>query len=309
MTRQKEDWKRYRELRERFLDDYPRAAVPLELESLILEDVQKKRDFVSHLHLRAAIAVCDNLKPNPLAQSVQNPMLSDPVEPQFPACLSRSTRSFGARKLMWSLSLTAVALWFASIFLKVKSVDVRIDVPIAVLRFAEGCQWGESSLPTVVGSDLFAGRMQLISGTALLEMRNTQLTLQGPVDFELIGQNRCKLHSGHVLMVSTNGGDGLVINVPNGAIADFGAEIGIQVSKAGDAELHVFSGSVKAKHCTLGKSLEASESDDIRIQPNAIRKLNKKSLLIDRGQPVAGSLLPSACQISRVCDWAVSFRS
>ncbi len=301
MTRHENGWGRYRELRDQFLDAYPHSPVSPELESLILGDPERKRDFVSHLHLQAAITVCDDLKPILVAQSALNPILIDLAEPQRQARLDMSGWYFRPQTLLWAAGVVAAALWFSLVSLEIKSVTVTIpiDLPIAVMGVADECQWGESSLPTTTGSDLFAGRMHLISGTARLDMPNTSLTLQGPVDFELVSRNRCKLHSGRVLMASINGGDGLVIIVPNGAIADFGAEIGIHVSEAGDAELHVFSGFVKAKHCGLGKSLEASESDDIRIQPDTIRKMDKKPPLISSGQPIARSLSPGACQADR----------
>jgi hypothetical protein len=293
MTRQLNDWDRYRELREQFLNAYPHAPVSPELESLILGDPERKRDFVSHLHLQATMAVCGDLNPSPVGPSALNPMLIDPAELPSLNRIDSTQWHFQSRALLWSASVIAVVMWFVLVTLEIRSITVPIELPIAVMSVAEDCHWGEPSLPTIAGSDLFPGRMHLLSGTARLDMKNTSLTLQGPVDFELISQNRCKLHSGNVLMESSNGGDGLVIIVPNGAIADLGAEIGIRVFDSGDAELHVFSGVVKAKHCTLGKSLEAFESDDIRIQPDAIRKLDKKSPLIDSGQPVAKSLSPS----------------
>jgi hypothetical protein len=309
MSRHKDDWSRYCELREQFLNVYPHASVSPELESLILGDPERKRDFVSHLHLLGALSVSGDSPPKPTAVSTYNPMLVDLTEPRVRVPVELPRKSLWRRGLLWAATVSAVVVWFAAVFLEVRSVTVHLEKPIALLAATDGCQWGESSLPTTIGSDLFAGRMQLIAGTARLEIQNTALTLQGPVDFELISQNRCKLHTGSVLMESSNGGDGLVIIVPNGAIVDFGAEIGIRVSDSGDAELHVFSGVVKAKHCALGKSLEAFESDDIWIQPDAIRKLDKKSLLIDSGQPIARSLLPHAYLCGRALALPVCFRS
>lgn len=309
MSRQKDDWQRYCELRERFFDAYPNDPVSPELESLILGDTLKKRDFVSHLHLQAALAVSDDFQPISAAKSGHNPMLIDSVDTHSQVPVELPRQSLWMRTLLWSASVTAVALWFGLIYAEIHNVTVQLESPIATLYSATDCRWGESSLPTTVGSDLFSGRMQLLSGTARLEIQNTSLTLQGPADFELISQDRCKLHRGRVLLESVNGGDGLVILVPNGAIADFGAEIGVNVSEAGDAELHVFSGFVKAKHCGLGKSLEASESDDIRIQPDAIRKLEKNSRLIGNEQPIARSLTLGASQADRTPVSAVSLSS
>jgi hypothetical protein len=309
MSRHKDNWRRYCELREQFLNAYPHAPVSPELESLILDDPERKRDFVSHLHLLGALSVSGDSQPMAIAASVHNPMLVDSTEQQVWAPVELPRQSLWKRGLLWIASVAAVVFWFMLVFMEIQSVTIELESPIAILGATEACLWSESSLPTSVGSPFFKGRMQLLSGTARLDMQNTSLTLEGPVDFELISQNRCKLHRGHVFMESSNGGDGLVIIVPNGAIADFGAEIGISVSDSGDAELHVFSGVVKAKHCALGKSLEAFESDDIRIQPDAIRKLDKQSLMIDSRQPVASALSPIALPSDLPLVFAISFHT
>jgi hypothetical protein len=301
MTRQENDWNRYRELREQFLNTYPRDPVSPELESLILEDPDKKRDFVSHLHLQAALAVFsvsqDGDQPGVHVQrgedavSKHNPMVLNNGFSSGQATVGLPRGAYWSQAVLWSASVTAVVLWFALVYFEMRSfTTVELQSPIAVMGLTENCHWGESSLPTTHGSPLFAGRIRLLSGTARLQMANTQLTLEGPVDFELISENRCKLRSGRVLMTSQDGGDGLVIIVPNGAIADFGAKIGVYVSDAGDADLHVFSGLVKAKHCALGTSLDASKSDNVRIQPDAIQKSNNNSTLIELSPPIAWNL-------------------
>ena len=280
MTRQKNDWSRYLELRDAFLNLFPADGVPPELESMILTDQEKKRDFVEHLHLQAAIAASLSRDQDALPAS-QNSMLIASNGAPLDFLSQMAPPPLWARPLLWGASVMAVVVWFGFIYLEFQSVTLQIDKPIATIHSAEGCSWGKSALPTADGSPLFAGRMHLLSGTMRIDLRNTRLTLQGPVVLELISETRCKLHNGRVLMGSNNGGDGLVIVVPNGVIADLGAEIGVYVSAAGFAELHVFSGLVKAKHCGLGESLEATESDNIQIRPDAILKLDRESGLIN----------------------------
>lgn len=286
MTRQESDWIRYRQLRDQFLADYPQNPVSPELESLILGDAEKKRDFVSHIHLQSALAVSSELRQPGDAAFHQPPRLLDPLPSPVQVSDHGPRKSTRMRGVLWTACATAVVLWFGLIYLELGAIMVQVDTPIAMMGPTEDCQWESETPPATEGSALFAGRMRLISGTARLQMANTQLTLEGPVDFELISENRCRLRSGRVVMSSKDGGNGLVIIVPNGAISDFGAKIGVHVTDAGDAELHVFSGLVRAKHCALDKSLEASESDNIRIQSNTIEKRKAESSSIDFDHPV-----------------------
>jgi len=276
MTRHPSDWQHYIELRDRFLDRYPDDSVGPELQSLISDDPDKRSDFVAYLHMMAAL---------PLGLGQQNP--DSEIAPFNPMPADSQVAISGTaveppRLSSWRASLVAGGAFSAAVFLFAflcsgfRSQEVQ--PPIAYLNAAENCLWGKDLPPIGNDGELNAGRLRLISGNATLEMPNTQLFLEGPVDLELISPTRCRLHSGRVVVTSTNGGDGLVIRVPNGAISDFGAELGIFVSQTGEAKLHVYSGVAKAKHCGLGESLEASKCDTILIRTDAIKKLHRERL-------------------------------
>lgn len=293
MAKPNKDWTRYRDLRDDFLRSYPGDSVSQELEAMILNDEAMKRDFVQNLHLQAAVAVSFR-RGEPLAETLVEPTSHNPMlvaaaatETQRATTYQVTPHRAWPHAILWSASVMAVVVWFTLIYFEIRSNAVPVESPLATIHSAEGCVWGQASMPTTKGSRLYAGRIQLITGTVRLDFRNTRVTLQGPVDFELISENRCKLHEGRVMMVSKNGGDGLVIGVPNGAIADQGAEIGVHVSASSFTELYVFSGHVKAKHCRLGESLEASESDKVRIQPDAIQKIDPESGALESFQPIA----------------------
>lgn len=281
MTRQPDDWQYYSELRDRFFDKYPDDSIGPELQSLILDDPDKKSDFVAHLHMMAALPL-ELGRQDHQRQGAEGIFVHfNPTQADSPVATAKASVE-SHRLSRWQASLaigTAVAaavFLFPTFFSRFPSVQGL--PPIAYLNSAENCLWGQSTLPTEVGSQLNAGRLRLISGSATLVMSNTQLVLEGPVDLELISPTRCRLHGGRVVMTSKNGGDGLVIRVPNGAISDFGAELGIFVSDSGYANLHVYSGLAKATHCGLGESLEASKCDTILIKPDAIEKQDRQPL-------------------------------
>ena len=54
--------------------------------------------------------------------------------------------------------------------------------PVAVLAKASACKWGNSALPTLEGSDLQPGLLELVDGIATLKFRSgAEVTLEAPV--------------------------------------------------------------------------------------------------------------------------------
>ncbi|MGI9428159.1 MAG: FecR domain-containing protein [Bythopirellula sp.] len=145
-------------------------------------------------------------------------------------------------------------------------LSTRSNTAVARLEYASNCQWGMSSVPTSYDASLPAGRLRLISGIARLKFPKVTVTLEGPVDLELVSADRCRLHAGRVIGWVEPGGEGFVVETPCAEIIDRGTKFGVTVSDTGEAQLDVIDGRVDIRHLTTGREISAKGAS--RVQAN-----------------------------------------
>lgn len=168
-----------------------------------------------------------------------------------------------------------LALAIAASFLLIMTTgwvywSARSTIEIAKLEYASNCQWGMSSVPTSFDASLPAGRLRLISGIARLKFPKVTVTLEGPVDLEIVSSNRCRLHAGRVVGWVEPGGEGFVVETPCAEIIDRGTKFGIAVSESGEAQLDVIDGIVDVRHLATGRELTAKASGRVLVTKEAL---------------------------------------
>jgi hypothetical protein len=141
---------------------------------------------------------------------------------------------------------------------------------IAKLIDAENCKWGPSSLPTIVGGELTEGRLVLESGIARLAFSNVTVTIEGPVDFELIDAAACRVNAGRAFAKVEPGGEGFRIDSPHASFVDLGTVFGVHVREEDDTELYVFSGVVSATHLGVAKTISKPSSGQFRYSRSEV---------------------------------------
>jgi len=126
---------------------------------------------------------------------------------------------------------------------------------IAVIKSSEYAGW-ESSQPTLPGSELKAGLLELKTGIATLAFKSgADLTLEAPVKVELISAMEIKVISGSISMYVRESAQGFRVNTPNGYAIDHGTRFSVSISddnksaefkvQEGEISLHHESGEVK----------------------------------------------------------------
>jgi len=228
MSQNLEDWTRYQTLREEFFAADADAVVSHELEMLILEDRDKKRDFVEHLQFRAWLSID--------ADRIKDPSFDSGMM----ASVSANQAFVGGRKtirVVLGLGALAATIWFLAMAMRAP----------------------------VVGSQLTAGRLVLESGVASLAFPDVEITLEGPVELELVSQSHCKLVAGRIFVRSKMNSGGLKLELPNAIIFDRGAEFGINVTDRSGAELLVMAGRVEVTHRGISETIDADDTDNYRF--------------------------------------------
>jgi len=151
-------------------------------------------------------------------------------------------RTFGLGALAASLIIIVVlALYFS----REPNIPAAPQV-VATLTETLNAKWDDSTLPTNIGSELFAGEMRLIKGYAQITfIDGAEIVLQAPVRFKLETAEQIFLQSGRLTAKVPSGAEGFKLNTPNAMMIDLGTEFGVIVSEVGQSELHVFNGEVK----------------------------------------------------------------
>ena len=93
------------------------------------------------------------------------------------------------------------------------------------------CAGWESSQPTLLGSELQAGFIELKTGIATLAFKSgADLTLEAPAKVELISAMEIKVISGSISMYVRESAQGFRVNTPNGYAIDHGTRFSVSIS-------------------------------------------------------------------------------
>lgn len=211
------------------------------IEALVLGDPSLRRLYVEQMHLHAQLTQNSaRLSEAPL-QTVLRPVAPVRLHPprwRFPAHLWNTAAAL--------LLLIGGAWWLAT-----SGGD-----DLAVLQDAQNARWKSSTLPTEPGSSLGAGRLHLAEGLARLRFANgAEVTLEGPAEFELVGRQVCRLHSGSLVAHVPERARGFTVLTRQATLIDHGTDFGISADADGRARVHVMNGEVELRHRHGGPSL------------------------------------------------------
>ncbi|MCD0462875.1 iron dicitrate transport regulator FecR [Roseiconus lacunae] len=158
------------------------------------------------------------------------------------------------------------------------SVQANAAKSVAYLESAAHCQWGVCTIPTSLQTDLPAGRLRLISGVAKLRFPNVTVTLEGPVDLEILNTKACRVYSGRVIGQVDPGGEGFVVETPNAAVVDRGTKFGVAVKGNGDAQLDVIDGVVDIRHHATGQKIRAKGASSVKVDGQQLQVIDQNYL-------------------------------
>ncbi|MCC9658468.1 FecR family protein [Rhodopirellula sp. JC737] len=229
-----EQRERYVFLRDAVLDRTATQDEIDELQTLLASSNEFLDDYIEHAHQESSLA----WDAHPTTSQPSIPVSSAPDHPNW----------------LWRyMPLIAASLIFiAAVGWEWTTLQPQ---PVATILSSTNCQWGNGTLPTSVGQELTSGRLRLISGIAEIQFPKVTVSMEGPVDIELISSQRCRLHSGSIVGSVAKGGEGFVVETPRAEIIDRGTKFGVFVDSAGDARLDLMEGKMDVKHLTNGRQM------------------------------------------------------
>lgn len=123
-------------------------------------------------------------------------------------------------------------------------VGETVSKPEASLVRTTAAHW--ESRRQMVGQPLPLGRHHLLVGLIELEFgRGARVILEGPVAFEVLGDNRIGLVAGRLVADVPARAHGFTVQTPAAEIIDLGTSFGVEVADDGRTEAHVFEGAVR----------------------------------------------------------------
>jgi len=153
--------------------------------------------------------------------------------------------------------------------------------PVATLVNAQACKWGNSALPTMVGSKLFPGQLELLEGMATLRFKSgAEVVLEAPASFEVVSTMEGFLRRGTVVAEVPPAAKGFTIRTPETTIVDYGTRFGVSAGEDGKCLVHVMEGLVEVRRNGVEK---------VRML-RAGRRLDFGGMLMSKVQPEAEML-------------------
>lgn len=166
-----------------------------------------------------------------------------------------------------TLIVSSAALIFLLAMVYFAPRDVRTEV--ATLTDSMRAKWADASIKDGERFMVRSGEILLQEGFARLQFdNNARLTIEGPAKFEILSEDRVRLHYGQLYSIVPTEAIGFSVATHNALVIDLGTEFGVQVDMEGNTELHVNRGK------TMLVSGEKKDKTGVEILQGAARKVS-----------------------------------
>ena len=231
------DFQRLETLLHRYFDQLLEPAERAELESLLLNHPEARREFWDMARCHALIRFwgemelgyreAENFQPEPLC------------EPEVPR---ESVLDRLRRLRRWWIPVSATAFAALVVFAAMRVEWLRTSVVARITR-QSGAQWADAKF--LPGQALHRGWLRLNSGAAEIEFsRGARVVVQGPMELRLLSPDEAFLLHGKLNAVVPPPAHGFRIRTPGFSVVDLGTRFGCIVESNAPAEVHVFQGTV-----------------------------------------------------------------
>jgi len=190
--------------------------------------------------------------------------------------------------------LSAVLVIAASLLLAVgMSTWFAAETEFAIVEYAAGSQGLTAGMALGAEShSLQAGSVQLITP------RGARIVIEAPALFFFESDQRLQLKYGRLAADIPKQAHGFTVITPTGKAIDLGTKFGVDMPRAGEAEIHVFEGEVVAQSTEGGNLRNLRDSEAFKLQfaigrPSSFRsaafiqpgEVNSLNAALQAGQP------------------------
>ncbi|MDF1739646.1 MAG: FecR domain-containing protein [Verrucomicrobiales bacterium] len=184
------------------------------------------------------------------------------------------------------LSIAAGVVAFLGAYLWTASLKPEV---VATLVSSEGASW-ESSLPTLPGSKLTAGSLNLTSGMATIRFRSgAEVVLEAPANLVLETPMRGKLLAGAAVIDVPDEAIGFIMETPDSYAVDHGTRFAVSVDeKESHSAFEVLEGEISVHHPVTGEEVRLSGRQSSTVSGDGMVKIDgplpEKTLASTKGR-------------------------
>jgi hypothetical protein len=137
----------------------------------------------------------------------------------------------------------------------------------ARMKKTESAQWESGSLPTVEGSRLGAGELELVRGLATIAFDSgAEVILEAPAKLSLIDGMNCILARGTAVAEVTQSAKGFTIRTPSARVIDHGTRFAVNVDPgSGATQTQVFDGLVEVEQAETKERVALREGQQTLV--------------------------------------------
>lgn len=246
---------------EKLIDSYVDGSISAEgmeeLNELLRDDAEARREFAELLNLDSALAAAAagwDLEKSELGENAPAPdkAVNFPVAARWLAIAACMTLVFGG-SWWWRMQ---------------QSVFATVHSGAGVEQLADGARLRGASY------EISAGSVELIT------KRGARVVIEAPAAFRFESAQRLHLLHGRVAADVPPAATGFTVITPTGEAVDLGTKFGVDAPKKGKAEIHVFEGEVIAQSTGGEKqSLRDGEAFSLQAGAGAARELRSSAFI------------------------------
>lgn len=177
--------------------------------------------------------------------------------------------------IFYQFALLAAAAVIAFMFIVPDKKINNEDFSIAVLTKTEDCEWRDSSLPTISGSSLVPGNLNLIKGLATVKFKSgAEVVIEAPAELELINDMHCLVKHGTVMADVPESAHGFTIDTPKAKAIDHGTKFVVSYNQKSEKSMvEVLEGEVEVKPIDDAKSEHFFGGHAAVIKDNKMKRI------------------------------------
>ena len=199
----------------------------------------------------------------------------------------------------WKVAAAVLCVSLAGLW----SISRRAEIErlsVLTVRTSRLGQWSDGREVTV-GTVLQAGVWRWQSGLVeLVTAAGITLLVEAPADMEIVDAMHARLFAGKLVVRMPKGRSGFVVDTPDVSVLDLGTEFGVSVSPAGESQVQVYDGKVRAEtSTTIRKELCAGETVRATSGGELVAADYEEKRFVRRFPPVVNPARPSGVLYSR----------
>lgn len=244
-----------------WLGEVPTPEQATHLLRRLREDTAFRNAFVAEIRLHGMLRAALASEPRWLEVQAELGLLEPPSADFARRVSARLDRETGRplRAAGWILGLAAAVVVVAAL-LWLRPRATTAPVAFAVVVQADAAFGGRAaSRPVAVQSVLPRGPFALSSGRLSLALFNgVRLHLEGPVELDLVSDERIVCRNGRLRVIVPEGAEGFVVETPGAVVTDLGTEFGVEVGN-GATEVVVYRGQAEVALLSAGGQPQRSQ--------------------------------------------------